>query len=469
MLLSDEENLLQVDSTESVDQLNARFYARFPYPWPPMTFDYLTESDFERWMLSQDVGDWDHSILPPAPRIWIAGCGTNQAVYTALKFPQAQIIGSDLSVKSLEVCGDTARKLGVTNLELRRQSINDVDYHEEFDYVMSTGVIHHNADPREPLRRIAAAVKPDGLIELMVYNRYHSIIPTSFQKAVRILADAGSEADLDTEMEISQRLIDTFSVHNSVGGFLRQFKDAPPAMIADRLFQPVERSYTVESFSGLLDSCDLDILAPVISRTDQARQKFRWNLKLDDPQLQRRYDAMPDVRRWHVANLLLLESSPMIWFYAQRRDSSRRRQTEREMCEAFLNREFVRASTTQRSYMRRDDGSYRELEDGIAFPGKPTDPVVSDFLSMIETETCPGAALDRLGIEPTFQQVNEIRLQSTTSAFSHLQALPVAAEHQERRWKLIEPGPQKPGLPSKRSKLSKLKTVKPQAITLAED
>src|ERR1041385_6970814 len=79
---SDENNLLLVESVDSVDELNAEFYGRFPYPWSPAKFDYVRDQDFNTVMLNQAGGDWRLRPLPADAKIWVAGCGTNQAIFT---------------------------------------------------------------------------------------------------------------------------------------------------------------------------------------------------------------------------------------------------------------------------------------------------------------------------------------------------------------------------------------------------
>src|SRR5262245_7328453 len=147
----DEENLGLATSTASVDAINANFYGRFQFPYPPVAFDKPINPGFETLMLNQSLGSWDHSRIPANSRIWIAGCGTNQPVFTGLRFPNAEILATDLSAQSLETASRNARSLGVSNVEFKQESINQASYAERFDYVICTGVIHHNADPAGPL------------------------------------------------------------------------------------------------------------------------------------------------------------------------------------------------------------------------------------------------------------------------------------------------------------------------------
>ena len=269
---TDEDNLVLASSTNYVDELNAQFYGRFPYPWRPAQFNYLLDPDFETVMLNQELGDWQHRTVPRQPKIWVAGCGTNQAVWTVLRFPTATVIGSDLSVQSLELAAKSARELKLSNLELRNESIDQVDYAEEFDYVICTGVIHHNAQPQAVLKKLAGALKPTGILELMVYNRYHRIITTAVQKAVRTLSGNKSASGFELELNLVRRMIEKFPIQNTVSTLLHEHQGSPEAALADDLLQPVEQSYTVESLDCMARDCDLEILMPCLNKFDRARR-----------------------------------------------------------------------------------------------------------------------------------------------------------------------------------------------------
>ncbi|MDQ3174279.1 MAG: TauD/TfdA family dioxygenase [Acidobacteriota bacterium] len=423
VLRSDEQNLDLVESVDSVDKLNAKFYGRFPYPWLAVKFDYLLDPHFETVMLNQSLGDWDNTILRKNSRIWVAGCGTNLAISTALRFPEATVLGSDLSSKSLEACGTTAKQLGISNLELKEESINHVTYKDQFDHIICTGVIHHNADPKATLDKLVAALKPTGVMELMVYNRYHEIIPVAFQKAVRLLGGNANSFDLEAELSITQKLVAQFPVENSIAAFLSKYEDCPETMLADELFQPVLYSYTVQSLEELAASCNLELLTPCINLFDKTEEKFSWNMEFPDPELQARYDSLPDLRRWQVSNLLLLEKSPMLWFYVQRKDSGRQRKSEKQICEEFLNTTFDKAGTKQRSYIMGNGGKYNLSPNARPFPLATPDSSVKAILDSIDSKTSMRDIFQRLGVKTTFQAVNQIRMRLATSAFPYLKAV----------------------------------------------
>ncbi len=173
MIAADENNLTFASHIDAVDKMNGRFYAKYPFPWPPAMFERIVNEALETMFLSQSIGSWGRCEIPSDGRIWIAGCGTNQAVITALKYPNTSIVATDLSNSSIITAQTSAKNLGLSNLEFIQKSINDTAYSMEFDYVICTGVIHHNADPGVPLQKLHDALKKSGICELMVYNKYH--------------------------------------------------------------------------------------------------------------------------------------------------------------------------------------------------------------------------------------------------------------------------------------------------------
>ena len=477
MIRSDDQNLSLVESAGAVDALNARFYGKYPYPWRPARFDYVTDPSFESIMLNQGIGDFDHSTVPRRARIWVAGCGTNQAVFTALRFPEATVIATDLSEQSLEISTGTARGLGIRNLQLRRESINGSAYDKEFDYVICTGVIHHNADPRGSLEKLSAALRPEGVLELMVYNRYHRIITTAVQKAVRALggsaAARGPATGMETELHLARKLIEHFPAENLVSIFLQTYRDEPESAIADALIQPVEYSYTVESLEELASSCGLELMSPCINLSNRTISPFSWNMQFADRELQSIYDSLPDTRRWQVTNLLMLEISPMLWFYVQRRDSGRRVKSEKELCEEFLATRFTRAASEQRTYVLAGEESYVLSPSTAPYPPPPPE----SFAKIIDSAdgmTPMKDIFDRLEIDRSFQSVNTHRLRLTTPAFPYLRAAGRPREGDTLPEGLLTETPrEREGLSMEESNRQRLKSIrrKPvvQQITRSDD
>jgi len=57
------------------------------------------------------------------------------------------------------------------NLEVRKQSIYDIEEENTFDIAFSIGVVHHLSDPDAAVARLVRAVKPGGQVLLWLYGR----------------------------------------------------------------------------------------------------------------------------------------------------------------------------------------------------------------------------------------------------------------------------------------------------------
>jgi len=392
-----------------------------------MKLDRLVDSQFQTRMFNQNLGDWAHQTLPARPKIWVAGCGTNQAVITALNFPEADVIGSDLSKESLELGARTAQELGVKNLELRRESINQVPYHEEFDYILCTGVIMINADPAETLRHLVGALKRSGIMELMVYNRYERLPTSAFQKAVRVLGENSGSPHFDLDLSRAKKIVGdvklkNFALHRA------SIDDYPDCVLADTLIVPVENSYTVESFEDLAAGCGLEMLVPCCDIFDNPSTTDAWNLSFSDPTLRAEYDSLPDTHRWQVTNHLLFERSPQLWFYFQRQDCGRSRKDEKQICEEFLETQFQRTSTTQRSFIQQADGHYRLSPTLFPYPVSQPKDTVRAIASAADGQLTMREIFEQFEIETSFRNVNQARLLLTRSACPHLTAVQNAGQ-----------------------------------------
>jgi SAM-dependent methyltransferase len=411
----------------SVDRMNAEFYGHIQYPGAVMRVERFAQPDLFAVMLGHDIGYFDGpNVLADRARIWVAGCGRNQALITALRFPACSVLGSDLSETSLATCRAYADQLGVENLELRRESINETTYVAEFDYVLCTGVIMINADPAVPLTRLSRAMKPAGVLELMVYNEYHRFHTAAFQQVVRALVGNEAAPDYLRELPLAKRLAASFDTPSSMASFLKAYNgdDVKEAYFADSLLQPVERSYTVRTLKDLTRSCGLELLTFCIDQFSKGRNAVSWNVDLRDMELRAKYLALPDSTRWHITNLMLQEVSPMLWFYLQREDCPRPRRAEQQICADFLDHSFARVNTTEQAYLLNARGAYEPLQR-MTYPGRrvPRSGNAQKVYMALDEHKPMRDVFDQLQIDTSFYSVNDVRVRLSTSAFPFIQSV----------------------------------------------
>jgi len=416
-------NLTLAESPGKVDQINKTFYGRFNYPWPPSIL-LAYPAGISHLFLNQSIGYYGGRRIPQNPKIWVAGCGTNQALFTALRFPDAEVLGTDLSTNSLSVCKKNADQIGVANLRLEEKSLNDVSYIDEFDYIICTGVIHHNANPPDTLDKLSRALKKDGILELMVYNYYHRLVTTACQKAIRTFYDAQASYDMKREAALLRRIMADFPYDNILGDTLKSQLTHPEAVIADSYLQPVEYSYTIESLGQTASSCQLDYLNHCLNQFDIDENRLHWNMNFSDPELRRIYFSLPDAKRWQISNLLMFNESPMLWFYFQRKESSFRRKSEQQICDEFMETcFFVNKFEIQRYIIGEDDRYLRGAEGVSVLAMLPDDRVIRTVVQEADNRLPMKDVFRRLKLKTDFHTINDIRLRTSTTAFPFLRAV----------------------------------------------
>ena len=153
-------------------------YNNYIYPKP-------TENLYEEWIKKNRFQICDpnycwHRLWPEKPysserlEILIAGCGSDQAAILAKCNPNHNFIGIDLSENSLKHEKKLIEENNIENLKLYCEDFRSVKFKIKFDYIISSGVIHHLDDPSTGLDYFYKNLKDDGVIYIMVYGNKKS-------------------------------------------------------------------------------------------------------------------------------------------------------------------------------------------------------------------------------------------------------------------------------------------------------
>lgn len=167
-------------------------YERLPYPpipwWQLPRRDQGESLDFARY-----AGRGSSGI-----RILIAGCGTFEPLVVTQRHPQAsQVIAVDLSARSLR---RLERRLRLRKLlrfyepsppiTLACADLFQFEPPAPVDYVVSTLMVHHTADPRALVQRMAGWLVDGGMMRLVTY-------PMASRMFMRAVASHFKEQGID--------------------------------------------------------------------------------------------------------------------------------------------------------------------------------------------------------------------------------------------------------------------------------
>jgi|WetSurMetagenome_2_1015567.scaffolds.fasta_scaffold30322_2 SAM-dependent methyltransferase len=228
----------------------ARFYEHHPYP-PPQ--DDL-EARGEQWGDRRRRAD-SHLFWPSEPyradrSILVAGCGTMQAARYAVRWPGAEVVGIDVSAKSIAFTRALKRKHGLDNLEALQSPIERVaEFGRGFDHVVCTGVLHHLADPDIGLRALRDVLAPGGAMHLMVYAPYGRAGVYMLQDYCRRLGVGATPKEI-ADLAASLKALPP---DHPIVPLLRHSPDfADKAGLADALLHPCDRAYSVPQLLDFL-------------------------------------------------------------------------------------------------------------------------------------------------------------------------------------------------------------------------
>ena len=245
----------------------------------PMTTDPradVVSSQYARWMYPQPIVDlpawladnwqwfdpshahrifWPDRGYEPGMDILIAGCGTNQAAVFAYTNPGARVVAIDVSQPSLDHHRFLKDKYGMRNLELHLLPIEEVgSLGRDFDLVVSTGVLHHMAEPTVGMRALAERLRPEGVAAIMLYARYGRIGVEIMQAIFREIGLTQDDASLFTVKEAIALLPTDHPVRNYLA-FAPDLRF--DAGLVDTFLHGRDRSYTVDDCLDLVASAGL--------------------------------------------------------------------------------------------------------------------------------------------------------------------------------------------------------------------
>ncbi len=114
------------------------------------------------------------AILPLAPSVIAAlqngtevldvGCGRGHALNIMAKaFPQSHFTGYDFSKEGVAAGKAEAQAWGLTNVQFAVKDIAMMDDQGRYGLITAFDAIHDQAKPREVLKRVATALRPDGV------------------------------------------------------------------------------------------------------------------------------------------------------------------------------------------------------------------------------------------------------------------------------------------------------------------
>ncbi|MFM9135766.1 MAG: class I SAM-dependent methyltransferase [bacterium] len=231
-------------------------YERWVYPAPILDLPGWLEHNWQ-WFDPSHAAPmlWPDRGYRPGLDILVAGCGTNQAAVIAYTNPTARVVALDVSEASLAHHRYLAEKYELVNLELHRLPIEEcASLGADFDLVITTGVLHHLADPAVGMRALGQCLRVDGVLAVMLYATCGRIGVQLLQSAFRDLELGQDEESLLVVRDALAQL----GPDHPVAGYLGIAPDLEDdAGLVDTFLHGRERDYTIGECRALVASAGL--------------------------------------------------------------------------------------------------------------------------------------------------------------------------------------------------------------------
>lgn len=211
-------------------------------------------------------------------RVLIAGGGTgDSAVYLAhqLRNTPSELVYVDLSEASMRVARERALVRGLgKSFQWIHGSLLDLtpDSVGTFDYINCSGVLHHLPDPDQGLRTLAALLKPEGVMGLMVYGQYGRTGIYQMQEMLRRSIPANLPRE--TQLSLARQLISNLPPTNWFTrghDLFESIEQMTPAEFYDIFLHAQDRAYTVPQLFAWLEQARLKF----IEHTFEARMLYQ--------------------------------------------------------------------------------------------------------------------------------------------------------------------------------------------------
>jgi SAM-dependent methyltransferase len=290
-------------------------YQHWPYPAPTDDLAAWCNAPDNHWNDLRDLywAYWPHRERREELEILVAGCGTMAAASFAYLYPQAKVLGIDISQTSLSHERKLKEIYKLENLAVERCRVEDVEaLGRSFDYINASGVLHHTAEPHVGLAALGRTLREDGVVSVMVYGRYGRAGVYMFQELFRLLGLEQTKQDL----ELVKATLRFASPGHPIQRYLRLATDLNvDAGVVDTFLHRRDKPYTVRDCLDLVSQGGLAFGG----WEEPALYHPEAHLPPGHPLIER-ISRLNRPEMWEAVELLY-GSTGNHWFFAHRPDS----------------------------------------------------------------------------------------------------------------------------------------------------
>ena len=248
--------------TETTDGVSAEVKAQYeesPYPcW----------NSYSKSMYSKSI---EGPLSGKKAKILVAGCGTgHEAVELGHVFPDAEVLAIDLSYTSLAYGISKAQDFAIRNVDFKQADILKLgSLDQKFDYIASSGVLHHMEDPQAGWDVVSGLLKPGGIMRLCLYSRLGRQSIIKARDIIRKKGYSNSADDIRRFRKDAKKLLGR-KTYKTVTSYADYYSLSE---CRDLLFHVQEHQLNLPEIKKWLDSAGMEFLG--FFNADDSIRKYR--------------------------------------------------------------------------------------------------------------------------------------------------------------------------------------------------
>jgi|CZQE01.1.fsa_nt_gi SAM-dependent methyltransferase len=215
--------------------------------------------------------------MPEDAKVLVAGCATGKdPIGLARRFPGLRITAIDISAGAIALATARRAESGVHNVDFRQLDIYNVgSLNRQFDFIVSSGVLHHLPDPELGWARLVEALRPGGVMRLMLYSKFARLpVQAARRNIEHLLAGATIDDDL-------LRAVRAHFLERPPGPITHSPDFYHLAGVHDMLLHRHEDSFDIPRIRDAIEKLKLQLLGFVLP-TAARRARYRTD-NPDDP------------------------------------------------------------------------------------------------------------------------------------------------------------------------------------------
>ena len=230
-------------------------YSKYPYPSPTVGLSLSFDIANMFYLICEGDELIDKKILD-------AGCGTGQRVLGfAKRYPKAHFQGVDMTQASLDVAWQLAKRHEIQNITFKQGNILSLDLQEKFDFIISTGVIHHLEDPLKGLQNLCEHLTSEGVICLWHYHPFGEFDRLVGRELLLTLWKA-QHSDLSKGQQIMELLKLSLPAEQYGTAATQAERDRSQLSInVDAFMHPIVNAYRFDEAMAMFKECAVDWVA----------------------------------------------------------------------------------------------------------------------------------------------------------------------------------------------------------------